>query len=159
MADVNGDGWLDIYLCTVHGLDGADNRNQLFIHQGLDANGIPKFEEQAAQWGLDIAAFSTQAAFFDYDLDGDLDMYLLNHAVHTELSYGKAEPLRRSRNPRSGDRLFRNEFAQGKPAFTDVTEQAGILGSLIGYGLGICVSDINLDGWPDLYVSNDFSRK
>jgi enediyne biosynthesis protein E4 len=155
-ADVNGDGWLDLYLCTVSGLDGTKNQNQLFIHNGLNTNGIPQYKQAAADWGINVSGYSTHSAFFDYDLDGDLDLYVLNHAVHTELSYGKAEPLRHTRNPLSGDRLFRNNIAQGQSNFTEVTEQAGILGSLIGYGLGICVSDLNLDGFPDIYISNDF---
>jgi hypothetical protein len=150
MADVNGDGWLDIYVCQVGNYKGIRGRNQLFLNQG-DLT----FREEAATYGLDFQGFSTQAAFFDYDLDGDLDMYLLNHSVHTSRSYGSAD-LRLESDERAGDRLYRNGTSEGESRFTDVTQQAGIFSSQIGYGLGISISDINNDGFPDIYVSNDF---
>ena len=150
MADVNGDGWLDIYVCHVGDYKGLHGKNQLFINQG-DLT----FSEEASRYGLDFEGYSTQAAFFDYDLDGDLDMYLLNHSVHTSRSYGMAA-LREQYDERAGDRLYKNHLSEGEPTFTDATREAGIFGSQIGYGLGVSVSDLNCDGFPDLYISNDF---
>ena len=150
MADVNGDGLLDIYVCHVGDYKGLKGRNELFINQG-DLT----FREEAEDYGLAFQGFSTQAAFFDYDLDGDLDMYLLNHSVHTSRSYGGAK-LRDEKDPRAGDRLYRNDLSEGKRHFTDVTSQAGIYSSQIGYGLGVSISDLNNDGYPDIYISNDF---
>ncbi len=150
MADVNGDGWLDIYVCQVGNYKGLKGRNQLFINQG-DLT----FKEKAAQYCLDFEGFSTQAAFFDYDLDGDLDMYLLNHSVHSSRSYGSAD-LRLSFDKKAGDRLYRNQATEGEQVFQDATPEVGIYSSHIGYGLGINISDINNDGYPDIYISNDF---
>ncbi len=140
MADVNGDGLLDIYVCAVVGINGFGGYNELFIN-----NGDLTFSEQAQQYGLDFESYSSSAAFLDYDLDGDLDMYLLNHAVHTSKSFGKAD-LRYQRNYETGDKLLQND--NGK--FIDVSEKAGIYGGINGYGLGIAVSDFNLDDYPDL---------
>ncbi len=150
MADVNGDGFLDIYVCQVGNYKGIRGGNQLFIN-----NGNLTFTEAARDYGLDFQGFSTQAAFFDYDMDGDLDMYLLNHSVHTSRSYGSVS-LRNEHDPLAGDRLYRNDEAKGKRVFNDVTSQAGIFSSQIGYGLAVSVCDINNDGFPDLYISNDF---
>lgn len=146
MADVNGDGLLDIYVCAVVGLNGFNGRNELYINQG---NG--QFKESARSYGIDFESYSSSAAFFDYDLDGDLDMYLLNHAVHTPKSFGGSH-LRRERSYETGDKLLRND--NGK--FKDVSEEAGIYGGINGYSLGIAVSDFNIDGYPDLYIGNDF---
>lgn len=146
MADVNADGLLDIYLCRVGAYKGISGHNELYIN-----NGDNTFTESAADYGLDFSGFSTQAAFFDYDLDGDLDMYLLNHSVHTSRSYGRVN-LRQESDGLAGDRLYKNN--QG--IFIDVTASSGIYNSQIGYGLGLAISDVNLDGWPDIYVSNDF---
>ena len=146
MGDVNGDGLLDIYVCAVVGLNGFNGHNELFINQG-DAT----FKESASDYGLDFESYSSSAAFLDYDLDGDLDIYLLNHAVHTQDSYGNAT-IRLKRNYETGDKLLRND--NGK--FIDVSEEAGIYGGINGYGLGIAVSDFNQDGYPDLYIGNDF---
>lgn len=145
MVDVNRDGWLDIYVCRVNYRD-KKGANQLFIN-----NGDNTFTEQAGAYGLDFRGYSVQPSFFDYDKDGDLDLYLLNHAVHTPESYGHVS-IRNKRDSLAGDRLYRNDGQR----FTDVTEQSGIYSSPIGYGLSASVSDVNNDGWPDIYVANDF---
>ncbi|MBD2751974.1 VCBS repeat-containing protein [Spirosoma validum] len=156
MADVNGDGLLDIYVCAVSQFKGLKGANELYINNGPGPDGTPSFTERAAEFGLAFAGFSTQAAFFDYDHDGDLDCFLLNHAVHTSRSFDNVS-TRNTRNRESGDYLFRNDGKRGGNLhFTDVSEQAGIFGAAMGYGLGIAVADLNNDGWEDLYVSNDF---
>jgi len=155
MADVNGDGRLDIYVSVVHGIHGMEGHNELYVNQGVDGDGVPRFEERAAEYGLDYQAYGTQAAFFDYDLDGDLDVYLLNHSTHdeqTRRSVDRSIELRYQRHPKAGDRLLENR----EGTFVDVSEEAGIYGGPTGYGLGISVSDVNTDGCPDLYVANDF---
>ncbi len=146
MGDINGDGFLDIYVCAVVGINGFEGANELFIN-----NGDNTFTESAAKYGLDFDTYSSSAAFLDYDLDGDLDLYLLNHAVHTQESFGRVD-LRYTRNFETGDKLLRNDGDK----FTDVSEEAGIYGGINGYGLGIAVSDFNVDGYPDLYIGNDF---
>ena len=151
MADVNGDGKLDIYVSQLGDYKNIRGKNQLYINLGNDGNGIPQFENQAEQWELDLVGFSTQAAFFDYDLDGDLDMFMLNHSVHSNGTYVKST-ARTEEHPLSGDKLFRNDGDK----FTNVTEGSGIYSSVIGYGLGVTVGDINWDGYPDIYVGNDF---
>ncbi|WP_345242933.1 VCBS repeat-containing protein [Nibrella saemangeumensis] len=163
MADVNGDGLLDIYVSAVGNFRGLEGSNELYINNGSRNGGPPTFTEKAADYGLDFTGFSTQAAFFDYDHDGDLDCYLLNHAVHTSRSYDRVS-TRHLRHNESGDRLFMNPMAGGKDSlaskkpvkFVDVSEKSGIYGAAMGYGLGISVADINNDGWEDIYVSNDF---
>ncbi|MGB5237611.1 MAG: VCBS repeat-containing protein, partial [Flavobacteriaceae bacterium] len=146
MGDINGDGLLDIYVCAVVGLKGFDGYNELFIN-----NGDGTFTEKAAEFGLDFDSYSSSAAFLDFDLDGDLDIFLLNHAVHTQESFGNAE-LRYKRNYQTGDKLLRND---GK-RFVEVSEEAGVYGGINGYGLGVAISDFNQDGYPDIYVGNDF---
>jgi hypothetical protein len=146
MADVNGDGFLDIYVCRTSHLD-RKGANQLFIN-----NGDLAFTERAAEYGLAHIGLSRQAAFFDYDLDGDLDMYLLNHSVHSKGTYRAAEELRYTRDDEAGDKLYKNDGGR----FVDVSAEAGIYGSALGYGLGVAVGDINWDGYPDIYISNDF---
>ncbi|MFD2573413.1 VCBS repeat-containing protein [Spirosoma soli] len=150
MVDVNGDGWLDIYVCAVGRFKGLKGHNELYIN---NQNGT--FTESAAKYGLDFVGFSTQAAFFDYDHDGDLDCFLLNHAVHTSRSFDMVS-ARNNRSRESGDYLFRNDSGPSGSTFTDVSEKAGIYGAAMGYGLGISVADLNNDGWEDMYVSNDF---
>ena len=150
LADVNGDGLLDIYVCQVGDYKGLKGENQLFIN-----NGDLTFTDKAKEFGLDFTGFSTQAAFFDYDLDGDLDMYLLNHSVHGSRNYGMSS-LRFELDSKAGDRLYRHDNNNGSIYFADVSRRAGILSSQLGYGLGVSIADIDDDGYPDIYVSNDF---
>jgi len=207
MVDINADGWLDIYICQVGNYKAFKGKNQLFINQ---KDGT--FKEMAADYGLDHEGFSTQAAFLDYDLDGDLDMYLLCHSVHSTTGF-RDTSLRKVPNLAAGDKLFRNDLnptplvspisspkkvqrlqrgknllqinnsnsiiktssnsktstisnetispsgggLRGKkPYFTEVTQQAGILNGISGYGLGVAVGDIDQNGCPDLYIGNDF---
>lgn len=146
MADVNGDGWLDIYVCEVGGFLHLNGRNRLYIN-----NRDLTFTEQAEHYNLDFSGFATHASFFDFDRDGDLDVYLLNHSVHANYTFADLA-LRYAPDERSGDRLMRND----KGVFTDITQEAGILTGSLGYGLSVMVSDFNADGWPDIYVCNDF---
>lgn len=146
MADVNGNGFLDMYISRVNYLN-KSGANQLFIN-----NGDGTFTERAEEYGVDFVGYSTQAVFFDYNNSGRLDLFILNHSFHSEKSYGRADLLRNEKDPKAGDRLFRNDG----DSFTDVTESAGIYSSALGYGLGVAVSDINKDGHPDIYVGNDF---
>ncbi|MDE3234612.1 MAG: VCBS repeat-containing protein [Bacteroidota bacterium] len=152
VVDINNDGLLDIYVCKVGNYETLHGKNQLLICTGIK-NGIPQYTDEAAAYGLDFSGFSTQAVFFDYDMDGDLDMFLLNHSVHQNGSFAPRNVFLGTYNALSGDRLFRND---GNNHFTDVTKESKINSSAISYGLGVAVSDINLDGWPDLYVGNDF---
>ena len=155
MADVDGDGRLDLYVAALGGYRGQRGRNELFLNEGPGPDGTPRFREAAAEVGLDFEGFGTQAAFFDYDRDGDLDVYLLNHAVHTDRTYARPEQTRQ-RDERSGDRLYRNDSDSGPLRFVEVTEEAGILSGISGYGLSVVPTDVDGDGWPDLYVGNDF---
>ncbi|WP_425635726.1 VCBS repeat-containing protein [Algoriphagus yeomjeoni] len=146
MADVNGDGLLDIYVCY-SGKGNPDSRgNELWINKGNFT-----FSDEAEAYGLADHSNSTQALFFDFDRDGDLDMYLLNHHIEAinELEFSEVKTVR---HPYAGDKLFRND--NGK--FIDVSEQAGIQGSALGFGLGVVSSDINQDGWPDILITNDY---
>lgn len=151
MADVNGDGRLDIYVSNVGSYLKIQGENKLYINQGKNEDGIPQFEEKGEEYGLDLIGFSTQAAFFDYDRDGDLDLYMMNHSVHSNETFDNAD-IRHDSHPLAGDRLMRNDNGQ----FVDVTESAGIYNSALGYGLGVGISDLNKDGWPDIYIGNDF---
>jgi hypothetical protein len=150
MADVNGDGRLDIYVSVANGYKGLEGHNQLFINQGPDNNGVPRFEEKAEAYGLDQQALGTQSLFFDYDLDGDLDVYLLNSSVH-QATPSRAQK-RQTKSEQAGDRLYRNDGN----TFTEVTDEAGLHSSRLGYGLGVAASDLDGNGCPDLYVANDF---
>jgi hypothetical protein len=155
MADVNGDGLLDIYVCYTGQLPLDRRIDELYIHQGVNQNGRPIFEEQAANYGLTQPHSSNQASFFDYDRDGDLDLFLLTHNVQS-LPILDKESIRQQltkNDPVNGIRLYRND--SGK--FTDVTQQAGIQSSPLMYGLGTGIADINKDGWPDIYIANDYS--
>ena len=149
MADINNDGYLDIYVAELGNYKHIKGYNKLFIN-----NGDLTFSEKAEDYGLNFSGFSTQAAFFDKDLDGDLDLYLLNHSVHSVNSYGKSS-LRHKVNEMAGDKIYENRIDQ-QEGFVDVTLNSGIHSSQIGYGLGLAVADIDSDGYPDVYISNDF---
>ena len=146
MGDVNGDGLIDIYVCAVVGVNGFYGHNELYIN-----NGNETFTESAKYYNLDFDSYSSSAAFLDFDLDGDLDIYLLNHATHTQESFGNVT-VRSKRNYQTGDKLLRNDG----DSFTDISEEAGIFGGVNGYGLGVSIADFNKDGYPDIFVGNDF---
>ena len=150
-VDINNDGWLDIYVCKIGKYRNISGHNLLYVNQGTNDENIPVFEEQSARYRLNISAFSTQSTFLDYDRDGDLDLFLLNHSVHPNRSYGRGTK-REQINAMAGDKLLENR--DGK--FFDVSLRSGIFQGEIGYGLGVSVSDINSDGFPDIYVGNDF---
>ncbi len=153
-ADVNGDGLLDIYVCYAGNVSGQRRANELYINNGLGKDSVPTFTEAARAYGVADEGYSTHAAFFDYDRDGDLDFYLVNNSFRPAASFGMRN-IRHIRNALGGHKLYRND---GK-TFTDVSEKAGIYGSEIGFGLGVTVGDVNRDGWPDIYVSNDFFER
>ncbi|TNF41697.1 MAG: VCBS repeat-containing protein, partial [Cytophagales bacterium] len=146
MADVDGDGLLDIYVCYSGKGPESSRKNELWINKGNF-----KFEDQAEKYGIADASNSTQALFFDYDLDGDLDLFLLNHNIQV-INEMEFDAARSGRHPSAGDKLYRNDGG----IFTDVSEEAGIKGFALGFGLGVVSSDINQDGWPDILVTNDY---
>ena len=146
MVDINADGWLDIYVCKSGKGKAKDRQNLLFLN---NQNGT--FKEAASEYGLNFSGYSTQASFFDYDKDGDLDMFLLNHNV-TPVNTNNPENFKTELNELSGDRLYRNDTGK----FTDVSKKAGILQNSLGFGLGVSVGDLNQDGWVDIYVANDY---
>lgn len=155
MADVNGDGKLDIYICYSGKIRAEKRVNQLFINQGNNAAGVPIFKDMTADYGLDFPSFSTQAYFFDYDRDGDLDLLLVNHnpARISIMDDAFVKEVSAKKDNESGIRLLRNDNNH----FTDVTGPAGIINTSLSYGLAAGIADINGDGWPDIYVSNDYS--
>ena len=159
MVDINNDGWLDIYVCNAGNMmDPSLRKNQLFIN-----NHDLTFTERAAEYGLDNDGYTTHASFFDYDMDGDLDCFMVNNSpipVNT-LNYGNARDVRAENSTVAdflkggGDHLYQNNNGH----FTEVSKEAGIHGSLISFGLGVTIGDVNGDGWPDVYVSNDFFER
>jgi hypothetical protein len=153
LADVNGDGKLDIYVCHAGLKPGALRANALYINQGV-TDGIPRFKEMAAQYGLADTGYSTQAAFFDYDGDGDLDMFLIRNSPRPVGTIA-VKNERNQRDPLGGHELYRNDGSH----FVNVSEQVGIYGPTIGFGLGIAIGDVNRDGRPDVYVANDFFER
>ncbi|WAC11395.1 VCBS repeat-containing protein [Dyadobacter pollutisoli] len=159
VADVNGDGLLDIYVChSGFYRKLSDKNNELFINQGIK-KGVPVFKEAAVESGLNaIGSQSTQAAFFDYDRDGDLDMFLLNHSNHSVNPFLNTREMRATPNPYFGNRLFENISENGKLKFKDVTQKAGIINNALNFGLSVIVADMNQDGWPDLYTTSDYTE-
>tara|TARA_B110000037_G_scaffold24189_2_gene27770 strand:- start:11655 stop:15071 length:3417 start_codon:yes stop_codon:yes gene_type:complete len=157
IVDINADGWLDIYICKSGNEGGKNRHNELFINQGIsEGDHIPKFIESAASYGIDNIGLSVHASFFDMDKDGDLDMYLLNNSISpSEIIIDSKKGLRNKRDLGGGNKLYRNDGT----TFTDISEEAGIYGSSIGYGLGVSIGDVNRDTWPDIYVSNDFFER
>ena len=161
IADVNGDGLMDIYVC--HSGKFADPQklsNELFINQGIK-NGLPVFKDMAREYGIDAPGTqSTQAVFFDYDKDGDLDMFLLNHSNHTYNPFLNTKKIRSTPDFNFGNRLFRNDVdANGNIHFTDVTLQSGIINNALNFGLSVTISDMNNDGWPDIYTTSDYTER
>ncbi|PYO94829.1 MAG: hypothetical protein DMD60_14115, partial [Gemmatimonadetes bacterium] len=154
LADVNGDGRLDIYVCHAGNVEGKLRANELYINQGVNAQGVPTFVEQAAAYGVADTGYSTQAVFFDYDRDGDLDLFVINNSPRPVASFA-LKNIRDVRDPLGGAKLYRNDGGH----FVDVSAAAGIYGGEIGLGLGVGVSDVNRDGWPDIYVANDFFER
>lgn len=155
VVDLNGDGLLDLYICkSGRFTDPEKRRNELYINQGNDSFDNPIFKEMAKDYNLDLPQFSTQAAFFDYDKDGDLDMFLINHGidVYKDNLVGK---LLNMESELQGERLYRND----EGIFIDVTIQSGIINNMLGYGLGLGIGDINNDGWSDVIVGHDYSEK
>ncbi len=154
MADINGDGWLDIYECNSGHMPTGHRKNKLYIN-----NRNLTFSESAKQYGLDISAYSTQVSFFDYDIDGDLDCFLINNSPIpvNQLNYSNKRDLPDQEwnvgefLKGGGDHFFRNDTGR----FKEITKEAGLHGSLISFGLGVSVGDINGDNYPDVYVSND----
>ena len=157
MADVNNDGHLDIYVCKAGSPGGENRHNELFLNDGNAAEngGIPTFTEAAAAYGIANEGLSTHAAFFDYDRDGDLDMYLLNNSLRPVGGYDIREGLREQFDTLGGNRLYRHDGNR----YTDVSAEAGIYGSAIGFGLGVTIGDVDRDGWQDIFVSNDFFER
>jgi hypothetical protein len=154
VADVNADGRLDVYICYAGNVDGKGRANALYINEGAGADGVPTFVEKAREYGIADEGYATQAAFLDYDRDGDLDLFLVNNSPQPVSSFG----LRNTRHVRDslpGNRLYRNDGGR----FVDVSRGAGIHGSQIAFGLGVAVSDVNRDGLPDIYVANDFFER
>jgi enediyne biosynthesis protein E4 len=153
-VDINSDGWMDLYVSNSGRFPPELMKNKLFVNHGPDKDGIPVFTEEGAKYGLDIITSSTQAAFFDYDRDNDLDMFLVSHYPDI-YNVSELDKLLHTESTITGDRLYQNQNGY----FVDVSKKAGIINNSLSYGLGLGISDLNNDGWPDIYVSNDYSGK
>ncbi len=156
IVDIDQDGLLDIYVCKSGNPSDKNRRNELFMNKGIDDDGIPVFKEEAKAFGIDDLGFSVHAVFLDFDKDGDLDMYLSNNSIEpSDLVIDVKKGIRDIQDTDGGDKLYRNDGNR----FTNVNKDAGIYSSVIGFGLGISVADLNRDTWPDIYVANDFFEK
>ncbi len=154
--DINNDGWLDIYVCATLQKKAADRANLLYVSQGLNKEGIPVFKEMAASYGIADTSQSTMAAFFDYDNDGDLDLYIaVNEIIESDYP-NRFRPILKDGSHPNTDRLYRNDYSDslGHAYFKNVSKEAGILWE--GYTHGLNISDLNRDGWKDIYISNDY---
>jgi hypothetical protein len=154
LADVNADGLLDLYFCRAGPVAPEKRANALWINKGASGNGIPTFVDRAEQYGVADQGYSTHAAFLDYDRDGDLDLFVINNSPRPVTSFSTTN-TRHVRDPFGGAQLYRNDGAR----FTNVSASAGIHSPEMAFGLGIGVSDVNRDGWPDIYVANDFFER
>ncbi|HEY4654835.1 MAG TPA: VCBS repeat-containing protein [Cyclobacteriaceae bacterium] len=150
LVDINKDGLLDIYVCATIKKDSSDRANMFFINKGIDADGVPTFRDEAPQYGVADSGYSQNAAFLDYDMDGDMDLYVLTN-LESDLIPSNYRPRIMDGSALNNDRLYRNN---GDGTFTNVTREAGIL--IEGYGLGIGIADFNNDRWPDIYIGNDY---
>nr|WP_242923232.1 VCBS repeat-containing protein [Pontibacter liquoris] len=150
LVDINNDGWLDMYVGATMKKDSLSRANLLYINNGLDKNGVPTFTEAAARYGIADTGYTTNAAFFDYDKDGDLDLYVVISVINKGVPSNYRKKITDG-SAQNTDRLYRNN---GNGTFTNVSREAGIL--IEGFGLGIAINDINLDGWPDIYITNDY---
>ena len=157
VVDINNDGWPDIYVCATIDKDPNKRKNLLYINQGVDKNGIPHFKEMAREYGLDDTTHSTMAAFFDYDNDGDLDVYICVNEIVKGNNPSTYRPKIKDGSFPSTGRLYRNDWNDSlkHPVFTDVTKQAGV--TMEGYGHAVTIADFNKDGWKDIFVTNDFN--
>ncbi|MEK6476525.1 VCBS repeat-containing protein [Catalinimonas sp. 4WD22] len=156
MADVNGDGWLDIYVCRSAAADPSKRKNLLFINNGATDSQQITFREMGEAYGLADPGYTTQTSFFDYDRDGDLDAYVLNHSTQEYAGFSNVTGQLKSRtNSMLGDKLYRNDNNK----FIDVSQEAGIIQNVLGFGLGVSITDVNQDGWFDIYVSNDYNEE
>ena len=156
LVDINKDDLLDIYVCATFRADPNARANMLYVNQGLDKNGVPVFKEMAPEYGIADTTQTTNAAFFDYDRDGDLDLFVLVDRLEPDHYPNKYKYTITDGSSPSTSRLYRNDWNQSlkHPVFTDISKQAGIL--IEGYGLGVHMADINMDGWPDIYITNDY---
>ncbi|MBS1664426.1 MAG: VCBS repeat-containing protein [Bacteroidetes bacterium] len=155
MADVNGDGLLDLYVCYSGPGTDVERSNELYINNGVK-DGVPRFTESAKAYGLDApGTYTTTVSFFDMDNDGDLDLFMVNHAAMFYNPFYNTDQLRAKRNSQAGNRLYRNDNGH----FTDVSEQARIYGSGLNFGLSVSISDVNNDGWADIYTTNDYDER